>query len=184
MADEFFQFRITGLQECVKNLTDLGQPKIMARIIGNSLRAGAQFPLLAARANARSAQTRGGHGLGYQGFVKRQDGKGEYLRYGRIPKALKVNRVYMPMGHPRGTNYRVNITARGQRLPGIYLNKAPHAHLLNWGWKHKGSGKHIGGLFFMEAAINTTAGKVNDAFAARMQGQIDGLKFPVTGAGP
>lgn len=172
MAAEFFSFSVKGVDQVAKNLADLGAPKIMGKMLSNSLRAGAAFPLAAARANARNL------GLGEMGFTQRGNGRGRYRVYGRIPRSLKINRMYMPGDSIKGTVYRMNILARGQRLPGLYMNKAPHAHLIEWGWKHTASGRHIAGRPFMGPAIDRTAAQVVEGFAKRLQGQVDALRFP------
>lgn len=173
-----FQFDVTGTQELAKNLAAFGSPKILTKIVGNSLRAGAALPLQRARANARAL------GLGFIGFKpRRQEGEshGQSRRYGRIPLSLKANRAYIPRGN-RDT-YRLNILARSQRGRGIYRNKAPHAHLIEYGWQHS-NGRSIAARPFIGPALDQTAPQVVEIIATRMRGLIDGLQFPVTGRGP
>lgn len=182
MANNLFDFNVTGTEELARNLAQFGSPKTLGKIIGFSLRAGAQLPLRAARANARAL------GLGFIGFKpRRQPGSGEShgqsRRYGRIPPSLKVNKLYQPRG-THGDVYRMNIVARTQRSRGIYRNKAPHAHLVEWGFMHVGSNRRVEGRAFMGPALDSTAPQVVQTIAARMSGLIDGLNFPTTGKGP
>lgn len=179
--NQLFDFNVTGTQELARNLALFGSPKTLERIINLSMRAGAMLPLRMARANARAL------GLGFIGFKprnRRGDGEsqGQSRRYGRIPPSLKVNRTF----RPRGTNgdvYRLNVMARTQKKPGIYRNKAPHAHLVEYGYTHTHSQRKIEGRPFMGPALDQTAPQVVEVVAKRMQGLVDGLKFPVTGNG-
>lgn len=179
MANGLFQFDVTGTKELAKNLAQFGGPRMLGKIIGNSLRAGAQLPLERARVNARAL------GLGFRGFVPRRsegESHGQSRRYGRIPPSLKANRAYIPRGQ-RDT-YRLNVVARNQRGRGVYRNKAPHAHLIEYGFRHVGSGRSIAGRPYIGPALDATAPQVVQVIATRMTGLIDGLKFPTTGRGP
>lgn len=185
MANDLLQFNVTGLDELTRNLAEFQSPRMLGDIVRKSLAVGASLPLQRARINAR------GLGLGYVGFVPRRDhgaSHGQSRRYGRIPRALKANRAYVPKGSQRLKGgpavYRLNIIARSQRYPGIYRNKAPHAHLIEYGFRHVGSGRSIAGRPFMGPALDSTAPQVVQLVAARMQGLVDGLKFPTTGKGP
>jgi hypothetical protein len=174
-----FEFKVTGVQELANNLANFGSPKMLGKIVGKALGAGAAIAVGRARINARAL------GLGFVGFKpRRQEGEshGQSRRYGRIPRSIKPNKAYMPRGV--ADTYRLNIVARGQRFPGIYKNKAPHAQLIEYGFRHLGSGKRIAGRPFMGPALDSTAAQVTEAIAQRMSGLIDGLKFPTTGKGP
>lgn len=176
--DSLFDFKVTGVQETVRNLANFGKPKIIGKIIRKSLEVGARIPKAQGVRNARAL------GLGYIGFKPRNEkGKGRVRRYGRIARSLKVNRAYVPKATGDSV-YRVNVVARGQRYPGIYRNKAPHAHFYEYGFRHVASGRRIQGRPFLGPALFTTATQTIAAVADFMQGQIDGLKFPTTGRGP
>ena len=179
MANPMFNFKVTGVQELANNLAEFGSPNMLGKIIGKSLGAGAAVAVARARVNARAL------GLGYMGFKPRRhegESHGQSRRYGRIPRSLKPNKAYRPRGVADA--YRLNIVARGQRYPGIYKNKAPHAHLIEFGFRHVGSGRHIAGRPFMGPALDATAPQVVQVIAQRMDGLINGLKFPVSGRGP
>lgn len=185
MANDLLKFEVTGLKELTTNLAQFAGPGMLGKIIRLSLAAGAQLPLQRARVNARTL------GLGFMGFVPRRwhgESHGQSRRYGRIPVSLKANRAYIPQGSQKLQGkpavYRLNILARGQKWPGIYRNKAPHAHLIEYGFRHVGSGGRIAGRAFMGPALDATAPQVVELVAHRMQGLVDGLKFPVTGRGP
>lgn len=182
-SPSLFDFKVTGVEEATRNLANFGKPKIIGKIIRKSLETGGRIPKAAAIRNARS------EGLGFMGFKRRSDeDKGRVRRYGRIPRSLKVNRAYIPRGSQRaaggGDVYRVNVVARNQRYPGIYRNKAPHAHLIEYGFRHVASGRRIAGRPFLGPALWSTADQVVRTVADFMQGQVDGLKFPTTGKGP
>lgn len=174
-------FEVHGLEELARNLAEFGSPKMLGKIVGLSLRAGAALPLERGRINARAL------GLGYVGFKpRRHDGESQGLsrRYGRIPLSLKAGKAYIPKGSGITNAYRLNIVARNQRGRGIYRNKAPHAHLVEFGFRHVGSGRTIAGRPFLGPALDSTAPQVVDLTARRMSALIDLLKFPTTGRGP
>lgn len=176
---QLFDFKVTGVEECVTNLANFGKPKIIGKIIRKSLEVGGRIPRAAAVRNAR------GEGLAFIGFKRRADKhKGQVRRYGRIPRSLKVNRAYIPKSGGDGSVYRVNVVARGQRYPGIYKNKAPHAHFIEYGFRHVASGTRIRGRPFLGPALFTTAEQTVQTVAVFMQGQVERLKFPTTGRGP
>lgn len=181
MANQLFDFKVTGARELAKNLADFGSPKTMNKLIGLSMRAGALIPLRQARVNARSL------GLGFIGFQRRRSAtggsQGQERRYGRIPASLKANRLYAPRGS-QNSMFRMNIIARTQRGRGIYRNKAPHAHLIEYGWRHYLSGHRIPGRPFLGPALTQTAPQVVATIASHMSKLIDGLTFPTTGNGP
>jgi hypothetical protein len=119
------------------------------------------------------------------GYKQRTDADGRshgtMRRYGRIPASLKANGVYRPRGSG-GNLYRMNVLARSQRGRGIYRNKAPHAHLVEYGFMHF-SGRMVGGRPYLGPALDQTAPQVVQTVAERMSKLIDGLKFPTTGNG-
>jgi len=172
MAD-YFEMKVDGLADLQRNLAEFGTERIVGRIIKTAMQAGARVVRPHGASNARSL------GLGAIQFVKRdrKDG-GSYRVYGRIPRALKVGRAYKPRGFP--DLYRVNVVARGQRQPGIYRNRAPHAHLIEYGFNHNRHGKggpHIPGRPFLGPALNTTAPQVTERIAQIMAREIDRVRF-------
>lgn len=181
MGKQYMEFKVTGLEELARNLAEFGSPKMLKKIVNLSLLAGAQLPLKRGRVNARAL------GLGFIGFKPRRhegESKGQSRRYGRIPLSLKAGRAYVPVRSGIRDAYRLNIVARGQGGRGVYRNKAPHAQLVEYGFRHLGSGKSIAPRPFLGPALDATAPQVIDLTAKRMQGLIDLLKFPTTGRGP
>lgn len=179
---EWMDFKVTGLDELARNLAEFGSPKMLGKIVGMSLRAGAALPLSRAKVNARAL------GLGFIGFRPRRNDSGSSMgqsrRYGRIPLSLRAGKAYIPKGSGVTNAYRLNVGAAGQRQRGIFRNKAPHAHLVEYGYRHLGSGRSIAARPYLGPALDSTAPQVIDLTARRMQGLIDLLKFPTTGRGP
>jgi len=160
---------VKGMAELARNLAAFGDDKIVGRIIKSAMQAGARIARPRAASNARAL------GLGRQGIVRRADRPGNVKRYGRIPRALKVGRTYIPRGQPN--LYRCNVVARGQNMQGIYKNKAPHAHLIEYGFNHRG-GTRVAGRPFMGPALEVTAQQVVEKIATTMARRIDELRFP------
>jgi len=181
MANDLMDFKVTGLHELTKNLAEFGSPRTLKKLIGLSMWQGAKIPLQRARVNARAL------GLGFMGYQQRRDAQGRSMgvqrRYGRIPPSLKANGIYAPRGS-NGAVYRMNVLARSQRGRGVYRNKAPHAHLVEYGFTHFKSRRRIHGRAFLGPALDQTAPQVVTVIAQRMTALIEALKFPTTGRGP
>lgn len=181
MANDLMDFKVTGLHELTKNLAEFGSPRTLKKLIGLSMWQGAKIPLQRARVNARAL------GLGFMGYQQRRDPEGRSMgvqrRYGRIPRALKANGVYNPRGTGREV-YRMNVLARSQKGRGVYKNKAPHAHLVEYGFTHYKSRRRIQGRGFLGPALDQTAPQVVAVIAQRMSALVEALKFPTTGKGP
>lgn len=182
MANQLLDFKVTGVQELASNLAKFGSPRTLGKMVDMTMRAGALPILQRARLNARAL------GLGFIGFKpRRAEGlasKGQSRRYGRIPPSLKSGRAYIPTKSGIRNAYRLNVMARGQQRRGIFRNRAPHAHLIEYGYTHVGSGRSIAGRPFMGPALDQTAVQVVQIMAERFSGLVDGLKFPTTGKGP
>jgi hypothetical protein len=169
---EYFDLKLQGLPELQRNLTAFGSERIVGKIIKAALSAGARVTRPRAASNAR------GLGLGAQGIQPLPHGR-SYKTYGRIPRSIKVGRPYIPRGMP--DLYRVNIVARGQRGKGIYKNRAPHAHFIEYGFQFnrwKKGGPRIAGRPFMGPALSANSLQVIDKVAAIMRARIDALRFP------
>jgi len=94
MAD-YMEINVTGVAQLAKNLSDFGDEKIVGRIIRAAMQAGARVVRPRGASNARAL------GLGSQGFKKYRDARNvlrQYRTYGRIPRAVKVGKTYVPKG--------------------------------------------------------------------------------------
>ncbi len=180
MAENYFSANITGLKELERNLIEFASPRDLGRIVRNALQAAGRIPRAAAARIARN------QGMGFIGFKEVPFSGRVYKRYGRIPKAFKVNRAYMPRGKQDGSVYRLNVVARtnpggtGGTRRGIYPNRAPHAHLIEYGWNMRGGG-FMPGRPMLGKALDQTAAQVVPNIAANMSRAIDRLKFKTTG---
>lgn len=168
MASQYLHFDVKGLAQLQKNLASFGDERIVGRIIRAALQAGGRVARPRGVSNARAI------GMGFSGMKTYPDGRKE-MRYGRIPRSIKVGRAYIPRNNRN--EYRVNVSARGQRVAGIYSNRAPHAHLIEYGWRHFG-GKVIGPRPFLGPALQQTAPEVIEKIRTNMAGRIEKLKFP------
>lgn len=167
-----FDIKVSGLAELANNLRNFASPRILGQVVKAALQAGGRVVRGAAAGNAR------GLGLGFVGY-RREPGRGLVKRYGRIPRAMKVGRAYIPRGND-GSVYRVNVVARGQRVRGIVRNAAPHAHLFEYGFNHVG-GTRVAGRPFAGPALNRSAGAVVEKIRENMAARINRLQFPTTG---
>lgn len=168
MAKQYMSFDVKGLQQLQRNLAEFGDERIVGRIIRAALQAGGRVARPRGTANANAI------GLGFSGMKTYPDGRKE-MRYGRIPRSIKVGRAYIPRNNRN--EYRVNVSARGQRVAGIFKNRAPHAHLIEYGWRHFG-GKVIAPRPFLGPALSQTAPEVIEKIRQNMAARIDKLKFP------
>jgi len=159
--------KVIGLAELQRNLIAFGSDKIVGRIIKKGMAAGARIVRTAGARNARSL------GLGDQGAVRDRNGQ-LYLRYGRIPKSIKIGKGYIPRDDRNA--YRLNIVARGQRVKGKFSNKAPHAHFIEYGF-HR-NGWVYAGRPFLGPAMDATYGQVTEKIRDTMSKEIDKLRFP------
>jgi hypothetical protein len=168
MADPRLSIEVQGLRQLQDNLAAFGSDKIVGRIIRASLAAGR-----AHRTHARRGQcARLGLGLPRS----KEDGHGhESPRYGRIPRSIKAGRAYIPKSNR--SEYRLNIVARGQRGPGIYKNKAPHAHFIEYGAVNWRTGRRSTPRPFLGPALETTAAEVTEKIRDTMARRIDAEKF-------
>lgn len=180
MASTLIDVKVTGLKELENNLREFVGPRDLGRIIRNALQAGARLPRASAARIARNV------GMGFIGLKEVPFSRRTYKRYGRIPKSFKVNRAYTPRGAAKDSMYRVNVVARtnpGSRTGvqrGVYPNRAPHAHLIEYGWQMRG-GRRMPGRPMLGKALDETAAQVVPNVAANMSRAIDRLKFKTTG---
>jgi len=166
------EIHVTGLPQLARNLAAFGSDRVVGKIIRAAMQAGGRVVRPRAASNARAL------GLGRQGIVRDSTGR-KYKVYGRIPKAIKVGRAYIPRGLP--DLYRLNVVARGQSGrwgKGIYKNKAPHAHLIEYGWNHSGGGR-IAGRHYIGPALDATAVQVVEKIRDTMAKRIEKEKFPL-----
>jgi hypothetical protein len=174
MASDGFNLHVDGLAELQRNLAAFGTERIVGKIIKAALQSAARVVRPKGASNARAL------GLGAQGVHRRDRAHGgTYKTYGRIPRAMKVGRAYKPRGAP--DLYRVNVVARGQLGRGIFKDKAPHAHLIEYGFQFnrwKKGGPRIAGRPFLGPALDATAAQVTAKVADVMRARIDALKFP------
>lgn len=160
---------VKGLNDLVRNLATFGDDKVVGRIIRSAMAAGARIVKTRTAGNARTL------GLGFQGYRINSRTNRIEKRYGRIPRAIKAGRTYIPAGLVN--LYRLNVVARGQRDQGIYRNRAPHAHLIEYGFNHWRGG-HVAGRPFAAPAITQTAVQVVEKIRDHMAARIDALRFP------
>jgi hypothetical protein len=167
------EIHVKGLPQLQRNLAAFGDDKVVGRIIKAALAAGGRVVRPKAASNARAL------GLGRQGIVRDENGR-SYKVYGRIPKAIKVGRAYVPRGLP--DLYRLNVVARGQSGRtggGIYKNRAPHAHLIEYGWNHKAARRRIDGREYIGPALEQTATQVVEKIRDTMAKRIERERFPL-----
>lgn len=168
MARSYLEAEVTGLSAVMRNLYAFADDRTIGKIVRASLAAGARI------ARTRGAQNARGLGLGAQRF--RKDGWGhEYPTYGRIPRSIKAGKAYIPKGAPG--EYRINVVARGQRQRGIFKNRAPHAHFIEYGFRTKG-GRFKAPRPFLGPALRATQAQVIDKIRTTMEARVNALKFP------
>lgn len=160
---------VKGMAQLARNLAAFGSDKIVGKILRAALRAGANV------ARTQGAQNSRALGLNFMGIARDVNDK-PYKRYGRIPKSIKVNKPYIPRDDRNA--YRVNVVARGQRRKGIFANKAPHAHLIEYGFNHIG-GHRMAGRSFLGTALTQTAGRATEKIRDTISRDIDRLRFPL-----
>jgi len=171
---EFFDLKVHGLPQLQRNLAEFGSERIMGKVVRAALQAGARVVRPKGASNARAL------GLGAQGVHRRGDAHGgTYRTYGRIPRSIKVGRAYVPRAEP--DSFRVNVVARGQRGKGIFKNKAPHAHLIEYGFnfsRGKKGAHRIAGRPFLGPALDASTEQVIAKVAETMRRHVDALRFP------
>jgi hypothetical protein len=70
----------------------------------------------------------------------------------------------------------LNIVARSQRGKGLFKNKAPHAHLIEYGWVPKGGRPRKASA--IESIFGRNAGRVTEEIRRTMELYVDRLRFP------
>lgn len=166
-----FTTEVKGLRQLMYNLREFGSDRVQQRICKAALQYAARPISAKGKADARQL------GLAYIGLVESHTSRGvhEYQRYGRIPRSITVGRAYVPKNDPNAI--RVNVGARSQRRRGIFRNRAPHAHLIEYGFTDRGGRWHPG-TPFLGPALDALAGEVIERMAAEMSRKIDELRFP------
>lgn len=172
MAD-LIDVRVTGMEELRRNLAEFASEKDLGRAVRAALQAGGRITLRQGKANANA------RGYGLQG-IRVIDGR-HVLRYGRIPRSLKVGRAFIPRDNADKTVYRVNVLARGQRVKGKFKDRAPHAHFMEYGWTNWRSRARFVGFAFLGPALDATASAAVTAMGASVSRAVDKMKFSTTG---
>lgn len=106
----------------------------------------------------------------------------------RLKKYPKTGTQFLIIGPRRGFKRQVRETRStakeafrtGKTKKPVFRNPVNYAHLVEDGFYHVKSGRHIQGLHFMRKAYDANAGKVISNFSVVLWGQIDRIRFATT----
>lgn len=172
MASTYFDAAVYGLADLRANLLSLASGAQMERVIKTALQAGGRVVAAGARDNARA------FGFGKQGIAKDVNGR-TYVRHGRIPRSFTTGRGYRPRRDSLNRIVVKVVASRSRKRP--FNARAPHAHLLEYGFNRRGR-RYPAHPMLSRALADKTADAIRK-ISESMEAGINKYKFPrpVTG---